>query len=87
MTVEIINVSSKGQVVLPAEMRSKLDINAGDKLIVYCADDSILIKKIVLPPQDEFEKSIKKNMKIAKQSGLTEEDIFSAIKESRDAGR
>ena len=71
MNVEIINVSSKGQVVLPLKMRNKLEINSGDKLFVYCNENSILIKKI------------KENMKIAKEANLTEQDIFDTIKEVR----
>lgn len=83
MSIEIINVSSKGQVVLPLEMRNKLEINSGDKLFVYCGEDSILIKKIKLPTKEEFEKGIKENMKIAKEANLTEQDIFDTIKEVR----
>lgn len=83
MSVEIINVSSKGQVVLPSEMRSKLDINSGDKLVVYCSGDSILIKKIQLPSDEQFEESVKENMRIAAETGLTEQDIFDTIKEVR----
>lgn len=85
MSIEVINVSSKGQVVLPSNMRTKLDINAGDKLIAYCGEDSIIIKKIVLPSEERIKAGIEKNMMIAKESGLTEQDIFDAIRESRSA--
>lgn len=84
MDIEIINVSSKGQVVLPLKMRNKLKINSGDKLFIYCNKDSILIKKNKLPSKEEFENGIKENMKIAKESNLTEQDIFDAIKEIRN---
>lgn len=83
MDIEIINVSSKGQVVLPLKMRNQLKINSGDKLFIYCNEDSILIKKIKLPSKEEFENGIKENMKIAKESNLTEQDVFDAIKEIR----
>lgn len=84
MDIEIINVSSKGQVVLPLKMKNKLKINSGDKLFIYCNEDSILIKKNKLPSKEEFENGIKENMKIAKESSLTEQDIFDAIKEIRN---
>ena len=84
MDIEIINVSSKGQVVLPLKMRNKLKINSGDKLFIYCNEDSILIKKNKLPSKEEFENEIKENMKIAIESSLTEQDIFDAIKEIRN---
>ena len=84
MDIEIINVSSKGQVVLPLKMRNKLKINSGDKLFIYCNEDSILIKKIKFPSKEEFENGIRENMKIVKESSLTEQDIFDAIKEIRN---
>ena len=65
-------------------MRNKLKINSGDKLFIYCNEDSILIKKNKLPSKEEFENGIKENMKIAKESSLTEQDIFDAIKEIRN---
>ena len=65
-------------------MRNKLKINSGDKLFIYCNEDSILIKKNKLPSKEEFENEIKENMKIAKESSLTEQDIFDAIKEIRN---
>lgn len=83
MDIEIINVSSKGQIVLPLKMRNKLKINSGDKLFIYCNENSILIKKIKLPSKEEFENGIKENMNISKESNLTEQDIFDVIKEIR----
>lgn len=83
MNVQIIGVSSKGQIVLPSGMRKKLGIASGDKLLAYCGEDCVILKTMKLPSEEEFEDGIRKNMKIAQETGLTEEDIFEAIKESR----
>jgi len=39
----MITVSSKYQIVIPREAREKLDLKAGDKLIVKANDDKIVI--------------------------------------------
>ena len=41
----ISTVSTKGQITLPAEMRRRLKIKPGDRIILEKAGDSILIKK------------------------------------------
>ena len=35
----IVKTSAKGQVVIPAEIRAKLGIKPGDKVLVTCVDD------------------------------------------------
>ena len=44
MDVAITRMSSRGQVVIPAEMRE--DINEGDKLIVIQDKGNIILKKV-----------------------------------------
>jgi len=39
----MITVSSKYQIVIPREAREKLDLKAGDKLIIKANDDKIVI--------------------------------------------
>lgn len=43
MDIAITKMSSKGQVVIPAEMRS--DINEGDKLLIIQNKDQLIMKK------------------------------------------
>ncbi|MBL7054819.1 AbrB/MazE/SpoVT family DNA-binding domain-containing protein [Candidatus Woesearchaeota archaeon] len=43
MDVAITKMSSKGQVVIPAEMRS--DINEGDKILIIQNKDQLIMKK------------------------------------------
>ncbi len=35
MSIEVITVSSKGQIALPAGMRKRMSINQGDKFAAY----------------------------------------------------
>lgn len=45
MQIDTTKMSSRGQVVIPLEMRK--DIKEGDKLIVIRKDDEIILKKSI----------------------------------------
>jgi AbrB family looped-hinge helix DNA binding protein len=45
MMIEITKMSSRGQIVIPLDMRK--DINEGDKLIVIRNGEEIIIKKSI----------------------------------------
>lgn len=38
-------LSAKSQITLPAEIRKKLDIRAGDRLVIETDDDRVIIRK------------------------------------------
>jgi len=84
-TVEITSMSTKGQVVIPASMRKKLNIRGGSKLVVVQDGESILMKPIERPKREEFDRIMKLADEIMKDSDLTEDDVAEAIKESRAA--
>ncbi len=44
-TEGIIKVSSKGQIVIPREVRKKLGVKGGDKLLVLTRNGDILLRK------------------------------------------
>ena len=54
MSVDVLTVSSKGQIALPVEMRRRLSIRQGDKYAVFENGDVIVLKPIKLPTEDEF---------------------------------
>ena len=45
MQVDTTKMSSRGQVVIPLDMRK--DINEGDKLIIIRKDDEIILRKSI----------------------------------------
>ena len=81
--IEITSMSTKGQVVIPANMRKKLNIRGGSKLIVVQEGDNILLKPIERPRDDEFNKIIELADQLRKEIDLKEGDVLEAIKESR----
>lgn len=59
--IEITRMSSKGQVVIPQELRK--GFNEGDKLIVIRNDKQIILKKV-----DDFAKNIEEDLEFAKRT-------------------
>ena len=83
MPVQVITMSTKGQIVLPSEMRDALSLGAGSKLAVFYEDGTIMLKPIVIPSPDDFRKSLMKAQKWASEAGYVESDVASLIKEVR----
>ncbi len=83
MAVSVLSVSSKGQIVLPAEMRRKMSIEAGAKLAVYALNDMIMLKPISIPTETDFKKSLDEAAAWAKEAGYKETDVNDIIKSYR----
>lgn len=83
MSMQILTVSSKGQVSLPVSIRNLLSINAGDKLVAYTSGDVIMLKTLKLPSAEEFEESLDEAQKWAASVGYTERDVNDIIKSIR----
>jgi len=81
--MEITSLSSKGQVVIPQEIREKLHLALGEKFIVFGERDTIILKKIEEPSFKEFKKLLKKTREFAKKQKLTPRDVEKAIKATR----
>ena len=81
---EITKISSKGQVVIPYDIRKGLGWDAGSTVVVSRADDLVLLKKIHVPDlKEEFKKLTKWGQEFAKKKGLKEEDVMKIIHKSR----
>ena len=87
MTIDVLSVSSKGQIVLPIEMRKKLDIGTGAKLAAYALGDMILLKPIDIPTDTDFRKSLDEAAMWAKEAGYEESDVNDIIKSYRKCKR
>jgi antitoxin PrlF len=57
---DIIKVSSKGQIVIPREVRKKLGVNGGEKLLVLTRDGDILLRKTKNTSVEDIAKKIGK---------------------------
>lgn len=61
MDVAITKMSSKGQVVIPAEMRE--DINEGEKLLIIQNNDQLILKKA-----SELDKNLEGDLEFARRT-------------------
>ena len=80
---DVTAVSSKGQVVLPKNIRAQMNIAAGTKMMVFSDGISIVLKPIPQPDLEEFRNLMDAAAAWANETGMTEEDITSAKKAVR----
>ena len=83
MNTEVLSVSSKGPVVLPVNIRKKLDIGTNTKLAANITGNIIMLKVIDIPTADDFSKALDKAQKWAKSVGYKKEDVNAIIKAKR----
>ena len=76
-------MSSKGQVVIPEDIRNKLNLQVGSQFVVVGERDVVIFKSITQPSMKEFDKLIAKARKQAKKAGLKRSDIHESIAEAR----
>ena len=73
-------VSSKGQVVIPANVRKAASLKKGEKILAIAIDDMVVLKKII---DKSFEETMKPVWTKVRQMGLSEEDINVLIDQAR----
>ena len=81
--LEITSLSSRGQVVIPQDIRDQLSLKIGEKFIVLGEDGTIILKRIEMPSFKNFDKLLKKTQKFAEEKDLKEKDLDGAIERAR----
>lgn len=81
--VATTKMSSKGQVVIPEEIRKRLGLKAGSQFVVVGDKDTLVLKTITPPSLEEFEELVIEARKQAKLAGLKQRDIAAAISDVR----
>jgi AbrB family looped-hinge helix DNA binding protein len=81
--VATTKLSSRGQVVIPENIRKKLNLKTGDQFVVIGDQDVVILKNISPPSMDEFDDLVTKARQSAKQAGLTKTAIKQAIAKAR----
>ena len=77
--VSTTKMSSKGQVVIPENIRKRLNLKVGSQFIVVGDKDVVILKNISPPSIDEFGDLIAEARKKGKQAGIKKSDIKNAI--------
>jgi AbrB family looped-hinge helix DNA binding protein len=76
-------MSSKGQVVIPEDIRKRLKLKTGSQFIVMGENDVVILKTIKPLSMAEFDKLITKARIQGKKAGLKQADITAAIAKAR----
>ena len=78
-------MSSKGQVVIPEEIRQALGLKAGSKFVVVGEGDVVILKMITPPSMSEFDDIIQEARRQARQAGMKRSDVAAALNAVRAA--
>ena len=85
--MDITKITSRGQVVIPQEIREKEGLKEGEKLLVYDLDGTIILKRLkgleAGKSVENFEAVLKSMWATAKARGITARDIQKEIEAHR----
>jgi AbrB family looped-hinge helix DNA binding protein len=82
-SVATTKMSSKGQVVIPEEVRRQLGLGSGTQFIVLGEGDTVILKMVRVPPRKDFDHLLRKARAQAKAAGLKRSDIAATVSEVR----
>lgn len=87
MEMETTKMSSRGQVVIPENVRTVVSASEGTLFAVVGSEDTIVLKKIGLPSKEalirDLEKIAQEGRKRLESKGLKESDIPGMIRRIR----
>ena len=87
MAVEMVKMSSKGQIVIPQDIRAEICASEGTMFAVVNGRDSIVLKKVATPSKEELicelHKIAKEGRKRAEARGIKESDIPNLVEKAR----
>jgi AbrB family looped-hinge helix DNA binding protein len=73
-------MSSKGQVVIPEEIREQLGLTAGTQFVVVGDRDVVILKTLSTPSMSEFDTLIGEARRQAKTAKMSRTDLQNAVK-------
>jgi len=82
-TLTTTRMSSKGQVVIPEEIRDRLGLQSGTQFVVVGDRDVVILKAISTPSMREFDDLIVQARQQARKSRLKRSDVDAAIAKVR----
>jgi len=87
MKIETTKMSSRGQVVIPQNLRKEIEANEGTIFIVMANGDSLILKKVDTPSREDILRNLdimaKEGEKRAEELGIKEKDIPSMVQRFR----
>lgn len=86
-TLDVTTMSSKGQVVIPTDIRKELGLLSGAKLMVLSDGSNLLLKPIQTPKLQAFRTLVRRSRQYAKQVGLRKSAVTKALRAVRHEDR
>ncbi len=76
-------LSSKGQVVIPQDVRDALGLETGTRFVVLFDGDIVILKRIDMPTRSEMLALLAKVRRQARRSGMRPADVARAVRDVR----
>ena len=76
-------MSSKGQIVIPEEIRERLGLRAGTQFVVVGNRDVVILKTIMPPSLKAFDELVSRARTQARKAGLRKSDVRAAVTKVR----
>ncbi|MEE8349331.1 MAG: AbrB/MazE/SpoVT family DNA-binding domain-containing protein [Acidobacteriota bacterium] len=76
-------MSSKGQIVIPENIRDRLGLKPGEQFVVVGEDDVVILKKITPLSMADFDELINSARQQAKKAAMKRSDISAAVGATR----
>lgn len=91
MPVETIKMSSRGQIVIPQDIREEIKASEGTIFSVVSANDAIILKKVLTPSKEDLIKEMGaialEGRKRAEKLGIKESDVPELVQKVRKSKR
>ena len=82
-TVATTRMSSKGQVVIPEDVRKALGLEVGAQFVVMGEGDTVVLKRIAVPAKSEVRAMLRKVRSQARRAGIKPSDVGDAVRRVR----
>ena len=76
-------MTSRGQVVIPEDIRKRLNLKVGAQFVVVGEKDVVIFKSITQPSMKEFDTLIADARRQAREARLKRSDVSAAIAKAR----
>jgi AbrB family looped-hinge helix DNA binding protein len=77
-------MTSKGQVVIPEDIRKRLRLKPGARFVVIGRRDVVILKEITAPSMKEFDDLIAEARASARRAGMKRSDVRGAVRRARE---
>ena len=81
--VATTKMSSRGQVVIPEEVRRRLGLTKGAQFVVLGEGDVVILKAIRPLSMENFDGLVSRAEETARRAGMTPDDVEVAVREVR----